>query len=130
MATYIVRTIETLRLVGIFVAKNPTDLYRLVDLEQNPGSCEYLNLQDGEGLFVDARFTGSMHDNGPGERAVLSVGIEPVDDPDRPCFTRRLETRLCRGRSWTAFTAEHFAGAFGIPMAKFVEACRIEDAVQ
>lgn len=131
MATYIVRTIDTLRLVGIFVAKTPNALYCLVDNELEPSTCEYLKLQEGEGLHIDAQFTGDMRDDGTGEgEEVLYVDIETVDDPEEPRFTDRLAERLDKGRSWTPFTTEQFAQVFGIPLAKLADAGRVADSVQ
>lgn len=121
MSTYLVRTIDTLRLVGIFVAKNSKALFHLIDDELDPCSCEYLALKDEEGIHLDALFTANMVDDGTGESDVVHVGIESVSDPEEPRLTDSLARRLDKGRSWTAFTTKNFLEAFNIPEASLRE---------
>lgn len=117
MATYIVRAVATLRLVGIFDAKNSTHLFWLLDRERDPFGCEYLALQDGEGLYMDALFTGAMCEDDFGGGKTLRVDIEAVPNPEAPRFTDALEERLNRGRSWNLFTRKHFADGFNPPLS-------------
>ena len=47
MATALVRTIEDKQIVGMFVYRDPEDLYWLVDQTMNPYECEFVNLKYG-----------------------------------------------------------------------------------
>lgn len=54
--TYLVRAIESQRIVGIFCARGSAELFRLVDEQVDPEECEYFEMRAGEGMFFDAQF--------------------------------------------------------------------------
>lgn len=56
MKTYLVRTANDQTLVGIFCAKTLAGLKKVVSALVEINECEYLELQDKEGLFVEAQF--------------------------------------------------------------------------
>lgn len=47
MATALVRMIEDKQIVGMFVYKEPEDLFWLIDQAGNPYDCEFINLKYG-----------------------------------------------------------------------------------
>jgi hypothetical protein len=47
MATALVRMIEDKQIVGMFVYRDPQDLFWLVDQATNPYACEFVNLKYG-----------------------------------------------------------------------------------
>lgn len=118
MPAYIVRTIETLRLVGVFVARNPSELFAVVDEVLCAGQCEYFKLNNDEGVFLDGQFTAEAEcaESPLEEGAKLYVHLRAVPEAEAtpPEFSERLAQRLDRGRSWTAFTDTNFAEAFGL----------------
>lgn len=120
MPAYIVRTIENLRLVGLFVARDPSALFGIVDEELDPCACEYFKLNNDDGVFLDGQFTAETADGlGPEDSdAEPSVFLRtvPEEDVTAPSFSETLGRRLDQKRTWTAFTSKHFVEHFNIPL--------------
>lgn len=118
MPAYIVRTIEALRLVGFFVARDPSALFGIVDEELDPCTCEYFKLNNDDGVFLDGQFTAETEDGlGPedsDEELLVFLRAVPEEDVTEPRLSDSLGRRLDRKRSWTAFTSKQFQEYFGI----------------
>lgn len=84
---YLVRFVETQRVVGVFCARDSRELFRLLDEQVDPEECEYLALAAGDGAFFDAQFV---------ERAVLVEDDEEivnvVFEPAEPLYEVDLES--------------------------------------
>ena len=52
---YVVRLQENHELIGIFAARNPEDLWYLIDEREDPTQCEYINVDSG-GIFCTDNF--------------------------------------------------------------------------
>lgn len=117
--TYLVREIETYRIVGIFCAVDSRQLFELIDEQQNPEGCEYLELQAGHGVFFDA-VLAEQFDEGDVESggssglsgAEPTLDIETVHDEDYPPeLTDALRDEVNRTRDgWLLFTDEDIQG--------------------
>lgn len=110
MKTYLVRTIETAHVVGIFCAQNSVELFRLVDEQVDPEECEYLEMRVGEGMFFDAQFIEMPVDDEDEAAYELDVdSVNPLDEECGPQMTGPLYTRL-NGEDgavgWHLFTEE------------------------
>jgi hypothetical protein len=118
MPAYIVRTIKNLRLVGLFVARDPSDLFGIVDEDMDPGTCEYFKLNNDDGVFFDGQFTAEIEDglcpDDSDEEPMVCLRPVPGEEAVAPRLSDSLGERLDRKRSWTAFTSKHFQEYFGI----------------
>jgi len=79
MTTYLVRTIESKRLIGVFAAGTSAQLFQVVDEMLDPFQCEFLHLVAGEGVFVDAQFTETFAEPKSHTIEVEVVDIELLD---------------------------------------------------
>lgn len=50
--TFLIRHAATRQLVGVFGARRSNELFCLLDERTDPFTCEYLELQPGDGLFL------------------------------------------------------------------------------
>lgn len=111
MSAFLVRTSDTLRFIGIFVAEDSGALYALVDEQVDPCNCEYLLLRHGEGVFLDGQFADDNYALDDDERSL-------TDAPDACPIqaSEHLEERLRRllPADWTPFEDEDFSGAYGV----------------
>lgn len=107
---YLVKTEETQQLVGIFCAKDSSQLFDLVDQDLDPFACVYLKLQTGDGLFLDGEFVVAKDD----DYTYTRIDGKP-DSQVR--MTEELYDRMPTGkRGWRKFTASDFSRAFGLPL--------------
>lgn len=110
---YLVRTKDTQRLVGVFAASCPADLFNIVDEELDPFSCEYFEMQDGHGLFMDGQFVTQRD-----VENIECLTIEPVDilQASGVRMTEQLDLDIPTAASgWKTFTRKNLAAAFGVP---------------
>jgi hypothetical protein len=118
MPAYLVRTIHSLRLVGVFVARDPSQLYEVVDEVLDPSNCEYFKMNNLDGVFLGGQFTAEVEGGGaptaPGEDLYVYLRPAPEGEATEPELSENLSARLDKGRSWNTFTDENFAEAFGL----------------
>ena len=110
MSVFLVRTSDTLRLIGIFVAEDSSALFAQVDEQVDPCHCEYLRLRHGEGLFLDGQFADESYALEEAEQSLVDVSDAcPIQASDH------LEERLRQllHSDWTSFEDEDFSGAYG-----------------
>ncbi len=96
MKTYLVRTVETAHVVGIFCAQTSVELFRLVDEQVDPEDCEYLELKSGEGMFFEGQFLDVPLDeeDEDGEFDVDVDSINPLDEAYGVQMTSNLYERM------------------------------------
>jgi hypothetical protein len=112
---YLVRTKDTKQLVGVFAATNPAELFNIVDEELDPFSCEFFEMQSGDGLFMDGQFV--THTD---IEEVTCVTIEPTDvlHSSGIRMTEQLDLAIPDlPNAWHSFTKHNLAAAFGLPLA-------------
>ena len=80
MKTYLVRTIEDHVLIGVFCEKSKKALIETISPLIEAQDCEYIVLNEGEGLFVEAQFV-CVAENGKHERNVVYL----TNDPECMC---------------------------------------------
>lgn len=116
MQTYLVRSRDSKRLVGIFSAEDSGDLFYAVDESADPFECEYFIMLRGEGVFVDGLFTAA-----PGvgfNPAITAAPMTLVDAPakDRESlFTSKILTErldALEDYGWQGFTRDDSAAVF------------------
>jgi hypothetical protein len=81
MNTYLVRTKSDQTLIGMFCAESVTNLARLIDEVFEASECEYLELKNNEGLFVEAKFVTMPTQAGDAERVMLT-NVDDIAIPD------------------------------------------------
>lgn len=86
MTTYLVRTIDSKRLIGVFAAEDSAQLFYVVDEALDPFRCEYLRLVAGEGVFMDGQFTEHFAETKPD---TIEVEVDDIELKDVPCDDRR-----------------------------------------
>jgi len=86
MTTYLVRTTESKRMIGVFAAEDSAQLFYVVDEALDPFRCEYLRLTAGEGVFMDGQFTEHFAEPKPD---TLEVEVDDVELKDAPTEDRR-----------------------------------------
>ena len=80
MKTYLVRTIEDQVLIGVFCEKSKKALIETISPLIEAQDCEYIVLNEGEGLFVEAQFV-CVPEDGKHERNTVYL----TNDPERMC---------------------------------------------
>jgi hypothetical protein len=86
MTTYLVRTIESKRMIGIFSAGDSAQLFFAVDEALDPFRCEYLRLTAGEGVFMDGQFKEHFAEPTPD---TVEVEVDDIELKDAPSEDRR-----------------------------------------
>jgi hypothetical protein len=95
--TYLVRAIETQRIVGIFCARDSRELFRLVDEQVDPEECEYFELDAREGMFFDAQFI---------EVPLAEDDEDPTDAQAEPLYELDVESVQADERFGAQMTSE------------------------
>lgn len=109
--TYLVRTIETAHVVGIFCAQDSVELFRLVDGQVDPEDCEYIELKTGDGMFFDAQFIEMPvgEDEEATDYDVEVDSVNPIDETCGPQMTDSLFDRMNGedgAAGWQLFTED------------------------
>lgn len=110
MTTYLVRTIESKRMIGVFAAEDSAQLFFAVDEALDPFRCEFLRLVAGEGVFMDGQFTEQFAEPKPDTVEVEVVDIElkdaPTEDRREMQASLKLANRLLveEDFGWREFT--------------------------
>jgi hypothetical protein len=115
MNTYLVRTLESQRLVGMFLAHDAAGLFYVLDELFDPFSCEFLQMLPGDGMFFDAQFSVVTEKTPSGEEyEYVALHDVPEDERDGVCATDALEGRLDAAQDfgWSEFTDEDAAVAY------------------
>ena len=124
MPTYLVRTQELQRLVGMFVAADAAALFNVVDEELDPFACEFvvLDKHGACGLFMDGYCRNTVDEEDP---KLKYVAIEEDHDADVTFgkFAIRLSEQIIidlptTKKGWKSFTRRDYSRAFGVPMKK------------
>jgi hypothetical protein len=107
MATALVRIIEDKQIVGMFVYRDPEDLFWLVDQAPNPYECEFINIKYGGLIWKDKSSTliseklfNAWHADDDGE-LLNEIGSDEIYDGaqlDDYAFEQALDS------DWTKIT--------------------------
>lgn len=101
MATALVRMIEDKQIVGMFVYKEPEDLFWLVDQSTNPYACEFINLKYGgliwkqnAGPLISDKLKEAWNADDDGE-LLNEVGDETYDNAslDEYAFEQAVDSK-------------------------------------
>lgn len=120
--TYLVRVIETQRIVGIFCARDSRELFRLVDEQVDPEECEYFALREREGMFFDAQFV---------EVPLTQDDEDPAAEPDEPLYELDVESMQAdewRGAQMTSELTERMNSEAGVTEWRLFDDADIQGA--
>jgi len=114
MQTYLVRARGSKRLVGVFSAMGSDGLFHIVDELADPFECEFLELQAGEGLFVDGKFTEALDDSEEPASPFVVLTEAPADVREPLQASQALTARIdaVDDFGWEAFTMDDAAAIY------------------